>query len=919
MTSTSKSQQRLAKSKDEKLNFGLSSDFHSMASLKTVPELAAATGLPPSLVFSSVAGYQTDALIKDHAADKSILSQTDAFCSVILADKALNIEYTELTSNNFVGVPLSDLFTMALNPHMPQDKRSEMSLVPGMPSYAIFNSVDGKRLTHRANQKDLLLRQPIPKLAVHFRANTYLPVYSKADQMHASHINLNYLNFRSAPFNILPFFDIQTFVHPILLFADQFNYYVAFNEDFATYYDACVRHIDVPYLMDSICVPDMDDDTIVIDCSKVGRLISRLHSKGFSIYKDHKWARFCDIITFFHYINGIVDALPDYFPAHTSQIDQETAVRIQHLAASTSHMALIIEDGEDPLEMVSILQETFGAQLRYKPDFYLSDSILGSEDLVSFLLPDMVYNPITHEYMYLPELIGSEEGAVSRDECPTSLVLSMSSRGPDSWRSNNAINITRIFSSSLAQITGISAGATLTALSSNASGSILDLLRQKHAGNDTKLVSEIKEKLFGFSEKKWSILRAEPKQAWMMPNRSNLLASLNIKAFSTAAPVLTKDYVRILNWCPGRHAQELMPSFLASQKNARSSWLAIRVRSFAKYLLEISPDVVAFQGSDFAEFLDAYLYENEVSKYVFIHTRVCPQWPFVMLDKSYVATFFSADLGKSVKNTQKCPFDGHYTTEVSTIAFNSEKYELISYDNIYLSNVLSMPWLNEASPSMWKHFLSENTATICLLKHIKLENTYLVVLSIACAQDSDPITTIQILYSEYYFYRFIQKQVADRKLNLARDNVLYIMTGQICGGTEEPSYRMMTGGNRWTSIDSNLPSLEASYNTVRQALKCHDEQQQQQHNQVEGADALHNDKNYESLFAAIMHEKELSDLICRTSSLVRTWIPIHYSDTQVNIKPEASIMWDSESYNVYLAAAEEDQNASAKLAVFGIL
>lgn len=199
-----------------------------MASLKTVPELAAAIGLPPSLVFSPVAGYQTDALIKDHFADKSTLLQTDAFCSVILAGQVLNIEYTELGSNHFVGVPLPDLFTLALNPHMPQDKRTEMSLVPGMPSYAIFSSIDGKRLTHRANQKDLLLRQPIPKLAVHFHPNTYLPVYLKSDQMHASHINLNYLNFRSAPFNVLPLFDLQAFVHPILLFADQFNYYVAF-------------------------------------------------------------------------------------------------------------------------------------------------------------------------------------------------------------------------------------------------------------------------------------------------------------------------------------------------------------------------------------------------------------------------------------------------------------------------------------------------------------------------------------------------------------------------------------------------------------------------------------------------------------------------------------------------------------------
>lgn len=910
-----------AKSKDVKLNFGFSSSFYHMASLKTVPELATATGLPPSLVFNSVAGYQTDALIKDHTADKSTLLQTDAFCSVILADKALTIEYTELNSNNFVGIPLSDLFTMALNPHMPQDKRTEMSLVPGMPSYAIFSSVDGKRLTHRANQKDLLLRQPIPKLAVHFHSNTYLPVYQKSDQIHTSHINLNYLNFRSAPFNVLPLFDIQAFVHPILLFADQFNYYVAFTEDFATYYNMYIQHIDALCLTDSICVPDMDDDTIVIDCSKVGRLISRLYSKGFSVYKDHKWTRFCDIITFFHYINGIVDALPDHFPAHTTQVDQDTAVRIQNLAASTSHMALIIEDGEDPLEMVSILQESFGTQLRFKPDFYLSDSILGSEDLVSFLLPDMVYNPVTHEYVYLPELIGFEEGAVSREECPTSLVMSMTSKGPDSWYSNNSITITRISSSSLAEITGISAGVTFSVASKPISGSILDCLRKKYAGNDIKLISEIREKLFGFSEKRWNIFRNEAKQAWMMPNRCSALASLNMRAFSMASPALTKDYVRILNWCPGRHAQELMPSFLATQKNARSSWLTIRIRSLAKYLLDISPDVISFQGADFADFLDAYLYENEISKYVFIHTRVCPQWPFVMVDKSYVATFFSADLGKSVKNTQKCPFDGHYTTEVSTIAFNSEKYKLISYDNIYLSNVLSMSWLNEASPSTWKNFLSDNTATVCLLKHINLENTYLVVLSVACAQDSDPVTTIQILYSEYYFYRFIQKQVADGRLNLARDNILYVLSGQICGGFEDPSYRMLTGGNRWISIDNSLTPLEASCNLLKQALKRYDEQHQRQKQveKVEQSDVLHTNMSYESLFAAIAHEKELSDLICRSSNLVRTWIPICYNNTQINTRPKASMMWDSESYNFYLAAAEEDHVASAKLAVFGIL
>lgn len=887
-----------------------------MASLKTVPELAAAIGLPPSLVFSPVAGYQTDALIKDHFADKSTLLQTDAFCSVILAGQVLNIEYTELGSNHFVGVPLPDLFTLALNPHMPQDKRTEMSLVPGMPSYAIFSSIDGKRLTHRANQKDLLLRQPIPKLAVHFHPNTYLPVYLKSDQMHASHINLNYLNFRSAPFNVLPLFDLQAFVHPILLFADQFNYYVAFSEDFATYYDMCVQQIDIPCLTDPICVPEMDDDTIVIDCSKVGRLISRLYAKGFSIYKDHKWARFCDIITFFHYVNGIVDALPEYFPAHTTQLDQASAVNIQNLAASTSHMALIIEDGEDPLEMVSILQETFGAQLRFKPDFYLSDSILGSEDLVSFLLPDMVYSPLTHEYLYLPELIGSEEGAVSEDDGPTGLALSKASKnlGPD--HSHNPIPITRICSSSLAHITGVSEGATLSASTNITTGSILDRLRQRYAKDDVKLVSEIRERLFGFSETRWNVFKTEAKQAWMMPNRSTALASLNLRAFATAAPVLTKDYVRILNWSPGYHAQELVPSSLASQKNARSSWLALRMRSFAKYLLEVSPDVVTFQKSDFAEFLDAYLYENEVSKYVFIHTRVCPQWPFVTLDKSYVATFFSADLGKSVRNTQKCPFDGHYTTETSTIAFNSEKYELVSYDNIYLSNVLSVSWLNEASPAIWKRFLSENTATICLLKHTKIESTYLVILSIACAWDSDPVTTIQILYSEYYFYRFIQKQVADGRLNLARDSVLYVLAGQVCGGTEEPSYRMLTGGNRWTSVGSDLASLEVSYNIVRQVLKRYDEQHKVL---TEGADVLHNDRSYESLFAAIVHEKDLLDLICRTSNLVRTWIPVPYSDTQVGVRPEASVLWDSESYNFYLAAAEEDQTASAKLAVFGVL
>lgn len=150
--------------------------------------------------------------------------------------------------------------------------------------------------------------------------------------------------------------------------------------------------------------------------------------------------------------------------------------------------------------------------------------------------------------------------------------------------------------------------------------------------------------------------------------------------------------------------------------------------------------------------------------------------------------------GEVRQNTQKCPFDGHYTTETSTIAFNSEKYELISYDNIYLSNVLSMSWLNEASPAIWKRFLSENTATICLVKHKKLESTYLVVLNVACTRDSDPVTTIQVLYSEYYFYRFIQKQVADGRVNLARDSVLYVMAGQICGGVEEPSYRMLTGG-----------------------------------------------------------------------------------------------------------------------------
>lgn len=886
-----------------------------MASLKTVPELAVATGLPPSLVFNSVAGYQTDPLIKDHLADKSTLLQTDAFCSVILADKALKIEYKELRASHFVGVPLSDLFTMALNPHIPQDKRTEMSLVPGMPSYAIFSSIDGKRLTHRANQKDLLLRQPVPKLAVHFHPNTYLPVYRKSDQMHTSHINLNYLNFRSAPFNVLPLFDFQAFVHPILLFADQFNYYVAFNEDFATYYDMCVHQIDIPCLTDPICVPEMDDDTIVIDCSKVGRLISRLYTKGFSIYKDYKWERFCDIITVFHYVNGIVDALPEYFPAHTTQVDQETAARIQNLAASTSHMALIIEDGEDPLEMVSILQEAFGAQLRFKPDFYLSDSILGSEDLVSFLLPDMVYNPLTNEYLYLPELIGSEDGVVLEDSAPTNLILSQISRNPDSWRSNSLVNITRICPLFLAHITGISEGATLGPADTG-SGSILDRIRRDCTDNSTQLMSEIREKLFGFSERRWNTLKTEVKQAWMMPNRSSALASLNLKAFSTAASVLTKDYVRVLNWCPGCHAQELIPSFLASQKNARSSWLALRTRSFAKYLLEVSPDVVAFQRSDFAEFLDAYLYENEVSKYVFIHTRVCPQWPFVTLDKSYVATFFSADLGKSVRNTQKCPFDGHYTTETSTIAFNSEKYELISYDNIYLSNVLSMSWLNEASPAIWKRFLSENTATICLLKHKKLESTYLVVLSVACTRDSDPVTTIQVLYSEYYFYRFIQKQVADGRVNLARDSVLYVMAGQICGGVEEPSYRMLTGGNRWTSTGNELVSLEASYNMVRQVLKRYDEQHQQS---VEGADMLPTDRSYESLFAAIVHEKDLLDLICRNSNLVRTWIPVHYDDAQTSAGPEASVMWDSESYNFYLAAAEEDRVASAKLAVFGVL
>lgn len=227
-----------------------------------------------------------------------------------------------------------------------------------------------------------------------------------------------------------------------------------------------------------------------------------------------------------------------------------------------------------------------------------------------------------------------------------------------------------------------------------------------------------------------------------------------------------------------------------------------------------------------------------------------------------------------------------------------------------------MSWLNEASPAIWKRFLSENTATICLVKHKKLESTYLVVLNVACTRDSDPVTTIQVLYSEYYFYRFIQKQVADGRVNLARDSVLYVMAGQICGGVEEPSYRMLTGGNRWTSTGNELVSLEASYNMVRQALKRYDEQHQQS---VEGADMLPTDRSYESLFAAIVHEKDLLDLICRNSNLVRTWIPVYYDDAQTSAGPEASVMWDSESYNFYLAAAEEDRVASAKLAVFGVL
>ncbi|TNJ27269.1 hypothetical protein GMRT_12374 [Giardia muris] len=869
-----------------------------MPSSLYLPELARQVSLAPSQLYKPALGYRRLFL---EGFDPDVIEDVDSTFSTVHADRYLHATHTTLNCLEYVTLTHRDLIMTALNPQLPQNINDRLPMLANLPLHPLYEETDPHPLEPCAMERTTALQPvPYPPLRVYFLQDTYLPTYKVEGRQHICYTGFYWLNLSSTSYNVSPFINSSNFIHSIVLFFDKERYYTAIHRSLYTLYSALNALIDKPYLDDPLIPDGMTDDTIVIDCSRAGRLVEVLTDVDFAIFNDPDWSFFRTSFSALHHPNYGADAFPD-------------ALERQDLAAATSHFALVMEDGEDVIEVTQMFHEKMEGRVFFYPDIYLYDSLLEAESLATFLFPDLVYDLHENNYFYLPDLLTLIDSRPEKQGVPplrvteSSHSLSGSLSGTQGV-TENVIRVARLLNPLRGKVLGMP-------LEKHFSELLGQQVPKQYLGTVLRHVS------FGISEATWDWLVQKPThQAWDFPNRAKYLSRLRPEVFCKAARLITKTVVRIMNWRLEAQSDLYEVEALKTSPCPRALWLPIRLRSHAHYLLDSHADIVCISRAELSRELERFLEDNDEMTYRFVHTTVCPGWPFANLDRDYPQFKVGPDESTTTVTRIPCPFRGHHVVGSSAIVYNSNTYTLLSYENLYPSNVLSMPWFENVDPERWDAFVTTSSATICFFEEKQARRVKIFALALDFPDGlDDAIRAVYLLYCEQYARKFVLKQVSDRLLDPANDTVLYTTCGGFSTDLKAPSTSLFTKGQEW-------------FDRFAEAFK-----DQPERPCVDVLLDLFQDtpeylSSYEWLIRNLPRSGEFVDIFTRDYRVARRWAcvdPDCCDPMRLELIGEEGIVptpttpiecvWDTDSFNIHLAGARADPSASSLVAFFGVI
>lgn len=862
-----------------------------------LPELARRVNLAPSQLYKPALGYRKALL---DGFDPEVIDDVDSTFSTVCADRYLHATNSTLTCLEYIALTHRDLFLAALNPQLPQNINNRLPMLASFPLHPLYEDMAPEPLDRQGSAKAVLLQtKPTPHLPIYFLQDTYLPTYMVQDQKHICYTGFHWLNLSSTPYNVSPFINSSNFIHPILLFFDKERYYTAIHRSLYTLYAAVNMLMNKRYLDDPLIPDGMTDDTIVIDCSRAGRLVEVLTDVEFAVFNDPDWSFFRTTFSTLHYPNYGADAYPD-------------ALEGQELAAATSHIALVMEDGEDVIEVTQMFHEKMEGRVTFHPDIYLYDSLLEAESLATFLFPDLVYDLHEDNYFYLPDLLTfieskSEKQGVSLRVTESSHSMSGSLSGTQGVTEN----VLR-----LARLLNPLQGKALSALPDKHISELLGQQAPKqYLGALLRYVS------FGISEPTWDWLVRNPTyQAWGFSNRAKYLSKLRPDVFCKAARLITKTVVRVMSWRLETQSDLYEVESLKTKPCPRALWLPIRLRSHARYLLDSQVDIACISRAELSCELERFLEDNEEMTYRFVHTTVCPGWPFANLDRDYPQVKAGIDDSTATVTRIPCPFRGHHVVGSSAIVYNSKNYALLSYENIYPSNVLMMPWLNHVEPERWDAFVTTSSATICFFEDKQARRVKIFALSLDFPSDlDDAVRAVYLLYCEQYARRFVLKQVSDRLLDPANDTVLYTACGGFSTDPRALSTSLLIRGQEWSDRFSKAFQDHSDKPCTDLLISLFQ-------------DTPEYTPSYEWLVQNLPRSGDFVDVFTRDYRVARRWAcvdPECCDPMRLELIGEEGIapiptipvecVWDTDSFNIHLADVRVDPSASSLVAYFGII